>query len=97
MLWIATRFIVGKEFASDKKIMLLLAAVIIVVVVPLITAGIMAVLGLLADALIALRDLIDGGGRDYVSNMAPIIAFLLFYLVIKFLDVIFTYPKFALR
>ena len=37
MLWLATRFIVSKDFASRKKIILLLVALIMVVLIPLVS------------------------------------------------------------
>ena len=85
MLWVATRFIIGKDFASDRKIMLLIAALLIVVLVPIVTETIMFVLDLFGELAAGLRNLIDSGGQNYVTQMAPIISFLLFLIVLKFM------------
>jgi hypothetical protein len=85
MLWVATRFIIGKDFASNKKIMLLLAALLIVVLVPIVTGGIMYVLNLFGGLLEQLRNFIDSKGQNTVGQMAPIIAYLIFLLILKFM------------
>ncbi len=86
MLYLATRIIVSKTFASDKKIMLLLSSLIMVIIISLITGVIVQILGYAGDGMAQLRNLLDpnNGGRNYVTNMAPIINFLLFILILHF-------------
>ncbi len=84
-LWLATRFIVTKDFASRKKIMLLLVALIMVVLIPLLSGVIGIIISWPGQAMVWLRDLIDGGGHNYVTALVPIIIFLLFLLILKFL------------
>ncbi|MHA1678830.1 MAG: hypothetical protein ACTSW3_08645 [Promethearchaeota archaeon] len=85
MLWLATRFIVGKDFASRKKIILLIVALIMVVLIPLLSGVIAVIVGWPGAAMAWLRNLIDGGGRNYTTALVPIIVFLLFLLILKFL------------
>lgn len=84
-LWLATRIIVSKDFGNRKKIMLLLTALLMVLLVPIVTGLIVSVIGLPGELMVMLRGLIDGNGRNYVSGMAPIIAFLIFLMILKFL------------
>ena len=87
MLWLATRFIVTKDFASRKKFMLLLVALIMVVLIPLVSGVIGSIISLPGEALLFLRNLIPGQNvsRNYVTALVPIIIFLLFLLILKFL------------
>ncbi len=87
MLWLATRLIVTKSFASDKKFMLLIAALLTVVLVPLVAEAIMYVLNFAGEGMRLLRNLVDpnNGGSNYIGNLAPIIAFLIFYFLLRIL------------
>ncbi|UYP45830.1 hypothetical protein NEF87_002115 [Candidatus Lokiarchaeum ossiferum] len=84
-LWLATRIIVSKDFGNRKKIMLLLTALLMVLLVPIVTGAIITVIGLPGELMVMIRGLIDNGGHNYVSGMAPIIAFLIFLIILKFL------------
>ncbi len=84
-LWLATRIIVSKDFGNRKKIMLLITALLMVLLVPIVTGLIVSIISLPGDLMVWLRNLIDGGGRNYVGGMAPIIAFLIFLIILKFL------------
>jgi len=87
MLWLATRFIVTKDFASSKKIWLLLVALIMVVLIPLVSGLIGTVISWPGEGLLWLRNLIPGQNvtHNYVTALVPIIIFLLFLLILKFL------------
>lgn len=84
-LYLASSWIVSKTYASDKKLILLLSAFILVIIVPFIAGLVGMLLGLIGGLLAGLRDLIDGGGRDYVSSLTIIVAFLLFLAILKWL------------
>jgi len=91
MLWLATRLIVSKDFASNKKIMLLLTALLMVVLVPIITSAIVTVLGWAGDLMVNIRTFfntllsISGDGHNYVTGLASVISFLIFMIFLKFL------------
>jgi len=82
---IAVRVVVSKTKASDKKILILLLAFVSVLLLPIIVNAIMLVLNLLGEAIASLRDLIDGGGQNFLANFAPIIFFLLLLALTKWL------------
>ena len=85
MLWLATRFIVTKDFASRKKFMLLIVALIMVVLIPLVSGIVAIVVGWPGAAMVWIRSLIDDGGRNYTTALVPIIIFLLFLFILKFI------------
>jgi len=85
MLWLATRIVVSKDFASDKKFMLLLTALLMVVLAPIITSALVSVLVWVGGLMVDLRGLLGGGGHNYVTGLAPIISFLIFMILLKFL------------
>ncbi|MHA1646181.1 MAG: hypothetical protein ACTSVU_04015 [Promethearchaeota archaeon] len=84
-LWLSTRIFVGKNFAKEKKFILLLSSLLIVVIVPLVTGGLIGVLKIPGDLMVSLRDLLGGGGHNYVTNLAPIISFILVMVILKLL------------
>lgn len=87
MLWLASRLIISKSYASGKKIILLLAALILVLVIPLVGSGAGYVLGLIGNLFKSLRDIIppEGGGENYVVQLVPIVVFFVFMLILKFI------------
>ena len=85
MLWLATRFIVTKDFASNKKFILLLVALLMVVLIPLVSGVVAIIVGWQGEAMVWIRSLIDNGGHNYTTALVPIIIFLLFLLILKFL------------
>ena len=84
-LWISTRFIVTKEYASRRKFMLLFVALIMVVIIPLVSGVVGIIVTWPGDAMVWLRELLGGGGHNYTTALVPIIIFLLFLLILKFL------------
>ncbi|MBA7575321.1 hypothetical protein ES708_17145 [subsurface metagenome] len=85
IMFIAVRVVVSKTKASDKKYLILILAFIAVLLLPIIVGAIMLVLNMIGGALASLRDLIDNGGQNFLSNFAPIIFFLLLLGFTKFL------------
>jgi len=78
-IYLAVRFIVSKTKANDKKIMCLIIALIGLLVIPLISGIIGTVLTLIGS----LPETISGA--NYMGQLVPIIQYLLFLIVIKFL------------
>ena len=85
ILYISVYFVDSKTRASDKKWLILAVAFIAVLIIPVVVGAISMVLGAIGDLLKALRDAIDGGGANYLTLLAPIIAFLLLLIMVKFL------------
>ncbi len=85
ILYISVRLVDSKMRASDKKWMILIVAFIAVLIIPVVVGAISMVLGALGDILAGLRNAIDGGGTNYLTQLAPIIAFLLLLIMVKFL------------
>ena len=85
MLFIATKLIVDKDFASDKKIALFFASLILIIVLPIISGYLATAMSFLGDLMVQLRGLIDGGGHNYVAQLSAILYFLLFILLLKFI------------
>ena len=85
IMYVAVRAIESKHKASDKKLMILLCAFIVVLVFPLIEGAIGSVLGAIAGILVQLRNLIAPSGQDHLSQLTPIILFLLLFILVKVL------------
>ncbi|MHA1490120.1 MAG: hypothetical protein ACTSRI_10750 [Promethearchaeota archaeon] len=85
VIYIAVRVIESEHKASDKKFMILLLAFIAVLILPIVVGAIGMVLGAIGGLLGGLRSLIDGGGANYLTNLVPIIFFLLLLLLTKYL------------
>ena len=84
-LYLASSWIISKEYASNKKLMLLISAIILVLLVPLISGGIGSLLGDVGTLFADLRNLVVKGGSSQTGVFTIIIAFLLFMLILKFL------------
>lgn len=85
ILYIAVRLVDSKLRASDKKWMILLIAFIMVLIIPLIVGAITMVLGVIGDLLAGLRTLLYPSGQNFLVQLAPVIAFLFLFLLVKFL------------
>ncbi|MHA1673797.1 MAG: hypothetical protein ACTSYI_09210 [Promethearchaeota archaeon] len=86
MIWLASRLIISKSYASDKRFMLLIAAVVLVIVIPLVGSGAGYVLGLVGDLFAGIRNLIQPGyGQNYVVQLVPIVVFFVFMVILKLL------------
>jgi len=85
ILYIAVRLVDSKLRASDKKWMILLIAFIMVLIIPLVVGAITIVLGVIGDLLAGLRTFLYPSGQNFLVQLAPVIAFLILFLLVKFL------------
>jgi hypothetical protein len=85
IMYISVIVVVSKTKASDKKFLILLLAFIAVLILPIVVNAIMVVLNFIGGAVAELRNLIDGGGVNFLSRFAPIIFFLLLLALTKWL------------
>ncbi|MHA1620244.1 MAG: hypothetical protein ACTSVZ_13290 [Promethearchaeota archaeon] len=86
MIWLASRLIISKSYASDKKFMLLIAAIVLVILIPFVGSGAGYILSLIGNLFAGLRDLITPGqGRNFVVQLVPIVVFFVFMLILKLL------------
>ncbi|MHA1733873.1 MAG: hypothetical protein ACTSU5_18175 [Promethearchaeota archaeon] len=87
VMYLVTRQIISKPFASDKKVMLLICAFLIVLLVPVVSGAVGSVLGALGGLIGDVRSAISSQliVRNYLMLLVPIIAFLLTLLLVKFL------------
>ena len=70
--------IVSKTKASDKKFLIILLAFICVLILPIILGAINSVLG-------AIGNLIAFSGSNYLTQLTPVIGFLIILILTKFL------------
>ncbi|GAB4305410.1 MAG: hypothetical protein Kow0069_01150 [Promethearchaeota archaeon] len=85
-MYLATRAIVSKPFATDKKLVLLLCAFLIVLLVPVVSGAIGTVLGAIGNLIGDARETFGADLRvNYLVALVPIIAFLLILLLVKLL------------
>jgi hypothetical protein len=85
ILFISVTLIESKVKAKDKIVMIVILAFIIVLILPIVIGAVSTVLGAIGDAIASLRNAIDGGGANYLTQLAVIIGFLLLLLLTKFL------------
>ena len=78
IIYISVLLIVSKTKASDKKFLIILLAFICVLIIPIILGAINSVLGNIGD-------LIDFSGRNHLTQLTPIIGFLIILILTKFL------------
>lgn len=77
IIYIVVLLIESKTKASDKKFLILLLAFICVLILPIVLGAINSVLG-------AIGDLIAFSGSNYLTNLTPIIGFLIILILVKF-------------
>ncbi len=85
VIYIAVILVESKMKASDKKFMILLLAFLTVLILPIVLGAVSLVLGAIGDVIAGLRNLIDGGGQNYLIQLVIIIGFLLLLVMTKFL------------
>jgi len=78
IIYISVLLIGSKTKASDKKFLIILLAFICVLIIPIILGAINSVLG-------AIGNLIDFSGSNYLTQLTPIIGFLIILILTKFL------------
>lgn len=85
IIYIVVLLLESKTKASDKKFLIAILAFIIVLLLPVVLNAINNVLSAIGDALAAIRDAIDDGGANFLTNLTPIIGFLILLVLVKFL------------
>ena len=85
IMYIAVRVIESEHKASDKKFMILLTAFIAVLILPIIAGIIAIVLGAIGNLIAMIRNLLDGGGANYLIQLVPIVIFLILLMLVKVL------------
>ncbi|MHA1340720.1 MAG: hypothetical protein ACTSRZ_11375 [Promethearchaeota archaeon] len=80
ILWLAVRIIVSKTKASDKKWMIILLSILVLIILPLVSGLIAQILNLIAQLPLLLP-----WGQNYLVQLVPIVEFLLFLVLVKFL------------
>lgn len=77
IIYIAVILIASKTKASDKKFLIILLAFICVLIIPIVLGAINSVLG-------AIGNLIAFSGSNYLTQLTPIIGFLIILILVKF-------------
>ena len=77
IIYISTLLIESKTKASDKKFLIILLAFICVLIIPVVLGAINSVLG-------AIGDLVAFSGSNYLTQLTPIIGFLIILVLTKF-------------
>lgn len=85
IIYIVIFLLESKTKASDKKFMIAILAFIIVLLLPVVLNAINTVLSSIGDALADIRNAIDDGGANFLTNLTPIIGFLILLVLVKFL------------
>ncbi|MHA2183122.1 MAG: hypothetical protein ACXAAH_17015 [Promethearchaeota archaeon] len=85
IIYIVILLLESKTKASDKKFLIAILAFIIVLLLPVVLNAINSVLSAIGDALAEIRNAIDGGGANFLTNLTPIIGFLILLVLVKFL------------
>lgn len=85
MLYLASRWIESKSYAEDKKTELLLTAFIIVIILPIIADGVAFILNAIGGGIAEARTAINPSGSNYLINLVPVINFLVFLTLLKFI------------
>ncbi|MBD3196000.1 MAG: hypothetical protein GF317_13160 [Candidatus Lokiarchaeota archaeon] len=84
IIYIVVILIESKHKASDKVLMIFLLALIAILILPPVLGAIGQVLGAIGNVFAGLRSAIDGGGDNYVTQLVPIIGFLILLILTKF-------------
>ena len=85
IIYLVVLLIESKTKSSDKKFLILILAFVIVLLLPVVLNAINIVLTAIGDALAGIRSAIDGGGQNFLTNLTPIIGFLILLVLVKFL------------
>ena len=77
ILYIAVLLIASKTKASDKKFIIIILALVFVLIIPIILGAINQELGVIGN-------LVAFSGSNYLTQLTPIIGFLIILILIKF-------------
>ncbi len=75
----------SKERAKEKTLMIVILGLIILFVIPFLRSVFSLVLNFLGEGLASLRNLIDGGGQNYLGTLVPILLFLVILVLVKYM------------
>lgn len=78
IIYISVLLIVSKTKASDKKFLIIVLAFLCVLIIPIILGAVNSVLG-------AIGNLLAFSGSNYLTQLTPIIGFLIILILTKFL------------
>jgi len=84
IIYIAVLLIDSKTKASDKALMIFLLALIVILILPPILGAVGSVLGAIGDVFMNIRNIFDNGGANYLTQLVPIIGFLILLILTKF-------------
>ena len=79
IIYIAVLLIASKTKASDKKFLIILLAFICVLIIPIVLGAVNSVLGAIGNLFASLV-----GGQNYLTQLTPIIGFLIILILVKF-------------
>ena len=82
---LAVILIESKIKAKNKIILIVVLALIVVLILPFIRSVVILMLTAIGDLLAGLRNLIDGGGQNYLLSLVPIIGFISLLVLTKYL------------
>ena len=85
IIFIVVLLLESKTKASDKKFLIAILAFIIVLLLPVVLNAINTVLSAIGDALAEIRNALDDGGVNFLTNLTPIIGFLILLVLVKYL------------
>ena len=77
LMYLSVLLIASKTKANDKKIIIVILALICVLIIPIILGAINSVLG-------AIGNVIAFSGSNYLTQLTPIIGFLIILILVKF-------------
>jgi len=84
-LYVAELYIISKSTARARKLPTLAAAFLGVLIVPLLAQGAAIVFGAIGDLMAAWQHPLGIAPRNYLMILVPVIAYLLFWVICKFL------------
>ncbi|MHA1193632.1 MAG: hypothetical protein ACTSP9_15315 [Promethearchaeota archaeon] len=79
IIYIAVLLIASKTKASDKKLLIILLAFICVLILPIVLGAINSVLSAIGGLIASLVS-----GQNYLTQLTPIIGFLIILILVKF-------------
>ncbi len=85
IMYLTVKVIISDHKASDKKVMILIVAFLAVLILPIVAGAFGLVLGAIGNLLAEARNALDGGGQNFLTQLVPIIYFLMLLVLVKML------------